>query len=612
MAAGVNSPAEVAPAVSSALAVEGLRIETAAGDAIVEDVSLHLRPGEVLGLVGESGCGKTTTSLAMLGYTTPGTRFAGGEVVVGGRTLPIDSDSEMRSIRGSLVSYVPQNPGTAMNPSLRVAGVIEEMIDAHGRDGGSETTVEQALETVGLPGDRDFQRRYPHQISGGQQQRVCTAIALVCEPPVVILDEPTTGLDVVTQARILTELRRLCKERSVAMLYVTHDLAVVAQLADRIAVMYAGRVVEQGSAVEVLARPKHPYTRGLIQSIPDHLSNTPLEPMPGVAVGVGERGTGCSFAPRCPLRIEACLDRVPEPRQVGVDHHARCIRVDQVEPVSHAAVPPVSRPKRESAESVLSVAGLRAGYRQGGVLVPAATDVSFEIAAGRCVALVGESGSGKTTVARSVAGLHPIAAGTIKLEGETLGMAKRRTTAQRRRMQMIFQNPYDALNPRQTIASTISRPARVLRRLSRRDASAEVDRLLELVRMPKRLRDRYPSELSGGECQRVGIARALAAGPDLLICDEITSALDVSSQAAALALLDELRDDLGLSLLFITHDLGVVATIADTVLVLNAGIVCESGPTDEVLSNPRDDYTKRLLDSAPSISQVLASRDSAA
>jgi oligopeptide/dipeptide ABC transporter ATP-binding protein len=587
------------------LEIRDLSVETPDGDPIVENLSFSVRPGEALGVVGESGSGKTTAALALLGYTQSGARITGGTVTIAGEEVRADSEKAARRMRGRLVSYVPQNPGTALNPSMRIGPVISEMLRAHRSGVPAEQVISSAFENVSLPGDAQFRRRYPHQLSGGQQQRVCISVALVCQPPLIVLDEPTTGLDVVTQARILDELLRLRHEHGVSMVYVTHDLAVVAQIATRIAVMYAGRIVEEGPADAILRRPRHPYTKGLLTSIPDHLRPRQLDPMPGVAVGVGERPHGCSFAPRCPLKVAECEAAIPELRPLSGDRSARCLKAEEVSPPELAPLAS-SRESGPTGETVLSVSSLRSEHRSRQETVVAAEDVNFTIDRGHCVALVGESGSGKTTIARTIVGLHPLAGGEIRLGGELLPSAiQRRSVEQRRRIQIVFQNPADALNPRHLVRSAIARPAMILRGLRTQAADAEVDRYLELVRLPKRLAERYPAELSGGERQRVGIARALVAQPDLLVCDEVTSALDVSVQAAVLELLDNLRRDLGLGLLFITHDLGVVATIADHVLVLDQGHVAESGPVHTILHTAKADYTQRLLTAAPSISHAL-------
>ncbi len=582
-------------------------MQTDSGVPIVEDVSFALAAGEALGIVGESGSGKTTTLLAMLGYSQPGTTISDGDVRVGGVTMTPAKGRAQRKLRGKVVSYVPQNPAGSLNPSMRVGDAIRDMVRAHHDNGTAAPPVADALERVGLSGASDFQRRFPHQLSGGQQQRVCIAVALVCEPPVIVLDEPATGLDVVTQARLLDELVRLRTEVGVSMIYVTHDLAVVAGFADRIAVMYAGRIVEHGPTGELLRRPKHPYTRGLLDSIPDHARPRRLEPIPGVAVGMADRPPGCAFAPRCALRVDECDTSMPALRQVGQLHASRCLRpwdVSSSQELAPAAMIEASLP---STAPLLTVSKLRAEYRGRGEVVVAAKDVSLTVDRGQCVALVGESGSGKTTIARTIAGLHPIAEGEIVLEDERLPPeARRRSTSQRQRIQIVFQDPSDALNPRHTVRSAVARPAQVLRGFSRSDADAEADRLLALVRLPPGLATRYPPELSGGERQRVGIARALAAKPDLMICDEITSALDVSVQAAVLSLIAELRASLGLSILLITHDLGVVATVADQVLVLERGLIVESGETSMLLTDPQHPYTKALLAAAPSLSESLA------
>jgi peptide/nickel transport system ATP-binding protein len=582
--------------IGTALAVDGLRVELRSGEAIVEDVALSVAPGEILGLVGESGSGKTTTALALLGYTRPGVRIARGDVVVAGEAVGGRDEQAARRLRGRIVSYVPQDPGNALNPALRIGRAIQDMLDEHAAD-REVGSVSSALGAVHLPTTSEFERRYPHQLSGGQQQRVMIAIALVCEPPLVVLDEPTTGLDVVTQARVLEEVDRLRRDRGLAMVYVSHDLAVVAQVADRIAVMYAGRIVEEGPSAAVLAEPRHPYTRGLVASIPDHVAPRRLHGMPGVAVGVGERPQGCAFAPRCGQRVARCEEETPTLEPAGDVRRVRCFEW-RLTPALEVAERVEARPAPDL-EPLLAVEELRAVHGRINPVV-AAEDVSFVLAPGACVALVGESGSGKTTIARCVAGLHPPAAGRITLAGQPLAArAKDRPNEARRRLQIVFQNPYDSLNPRHRVSDAIARPARVLRALSQEEARGEVAELLDRVRLPARLAARFPGELSGGERQRVAIARALAARPDLLVCDEITSALDVSVQAAVLELLAELRSELGLALLFISHDLGVVATVADRVLVLEQGRVCEEGPVATILAEPEHPYTRRLVEAAP-------------
>ena len=580
--------------------VDRLSLALASGEPVVEDVSFAVGPGEVMGLVGESGSGKTTTALALLGYTRSGIVVRGGSVQVAGNELIGRDGAALRSLRGKVMSYVPQDPGGALNPSMRVGDAIMDVLKAHRAERASEQSVRAALERVELGADPGLGRRYPHQLSGGQQQRVTIAMACVCGPPVAVLDEPTTGLDVLTQDRILAELTRLREEEGMSMVYVSHDLAVVAGMADRITVMYAGRVVESGPASEVIERPRHPYTRALVAAIPDVHNPRALQGIPGVSVGVGEWPGGCAFAPRCAHAQDRCLAAVPALDLAGPAHSVRCVRWDELG--RHDVRSEGGRSASGSSEvaPLLEVERLRVEYRGGRLGRPAVDDVSFAIEPGRCVALVGESGSGKTTIGRCIAGLHQPTAGEIRFDGAALaGSARRRPLDQRRRIQIVFQNPYESLNPRHRVADEIERPLRVLRRLNQADARREVGDLLERVRLPTRVMTRFPGELSGGERQRVAIARALAAKPDLLVCDEVTSALDVSVQAAVLELLTELQRELSLSMLFITHNLGVVACVADTVLVMDRGRVCESGAVGRVLTDPGDDYTRRLLAAAP-------------
>jgi peptide/nickel transport system ATP-binding protein len=582
--------------------VSDLCLELTSGEPVVQDVSFSVNAGEILGLVGESGSGKTTTALALLGYTRPGVALRHGSVEVGGETIMGAGARAVRNLRGRVVSYVPQDPGGALNPSLRVGDAIMDVLRAHRSESASHDSVHTALERVELGSDPRFGRRYPHQLSGGQQQRVTIAMACVCGPPVAVLDEPTTGLDVLTQDRILTELTRLRSEEGMAMVYVSHDLAVVARMADRIVVMYAGRVVEHGPVDEVIGRPRHPYTRALVGAIPDVRRPRALQGIPGVAVGVGEWPPGCAFAPRCGFSDERCHTDVPRLEEAVPEHAVRCVRWNELElaeagPEGARAATPAG-----GGTALLEVEGLQVEYRTGRSRKVAVHGVSFAVEAGRCVALVGESGSGKTTIGRCIAGLHAPTAGRILFDGHELaGSARARALHQRRRIQIVFQNPFESLNPRHRVGASIERPLRVLRRLSRTDAEREVGTLLERVRLPARVAGRFPVELSGGERQRVAIARALAAQPDLLICDEVTSALDVSVQAAVLELLSELQRDLHLSMLFITHNLGVVACISDSVLVMDRGSLCEAGAVGEVLSAPSDDYTRRLLGAAPSL-----------
>jgi len=590
-------------AASPAISVQSLCLALATGETVVDDVSFEVPRGEILGVVGESGSGKSTVALALLGYTKPGIVVRHGSIDVGGERILGRDPREVRRLRGKVVSYVPQDPGGALNPSLRIGATILDVLRAHRTSPLDDDAVPSALGRVELDGH--FAQRYPHQLSGGQQQRVVIATATVCGPPVAVLDEPTTGLDVLTQDRILRELKRLREEEQMAMVFVSHDLAVIARMADRVLVMYAGRVLEHGPAEEVIDHPRHPYTQALVAAIPDVHAPRTLRGIPGVSVGVGEWPEGCAFAPRCRHQVESCHRALPELVFARPDHSVRCFRWEDVAGAERVPAGTRSEIEASASDDLLTVTHLEACYRRGRAEQTAVHDVSFTIGRGQCVALVGESGSGKSTIGRCIVGLHHPSGGVIAFDSRPLAAAARaRPLEQRRRIQIVFQNPYQSLNPRQRIGSAIERPLRVLRRLSHDDAEREVGGLLERVRLPAGVAKRFPSELSGGERQRVAVARALAAQPDLLICDEITSSLDVSVQAAVLELLQDLRRDLHLSMLFITHNLGVVASVADTVLVMERGSLCETGAVDEVLSAPTNAYTRSLLQAAPSLTEA--------
>ena len=582
-----------------ALRVDSLRIEVAASGAdIVDRVTFSIAPGEVLGLVGESGSGKTTVALAVLAHHRRGVRIKGGTIHVGDRNVLALSAADRRDARGRIVSYVPQDPAVSLNPARRVGAQLLEALRVHDYgdgDAARRARIAETMREVLLPDDDAFQRRYPHELSGGQQQRVAIAMAFACKPAVVVLDEPTTGLDVTTQAHILETIRRMTRSEGAAALYVTHDLAVVANLADRVAVMYAGLVVEQGPASELFARAAHPYTRRLLAAIPRIEDARDLLGIPGRAPAPGQRPPGCPFVPRCELAIPECSDGIPAIVAVGERHEARCLRV--AEALASVAADRVTTARAVRArDTLLEVHAVHASYGSLEVV----HDVSFSLERGQCVALVGESGSGKTTIARSIAGLHGEWEGEIRFDGSLLPSTRRRDHDLRRRIQYIFQNPYGSLNPRRSVAQTIERPLTLLD-ISGKDARRRVDEMLERVSLSVGHGRRFPDELSGGERQRVAIARALICEPELVICDEVTSALDVSVQAAIVNLLSALQRDLGLSLLFVTHNLPLVRSVAQTVAVMREGRIVEIGSSDQVLLEPADEYTQRLLADSPQI-----------
>ncbi len=586
------------------LQISGLRIEVAAsGDDIVDEITLEIAPGEVLGLVGESGSGKTTVGLSVLGHARRGVRLAGGSVRIGGTEMLQLGETDLREARGKLVSYVPQDPSTALNPALRIETQLLEVMEFHGFGGSSAARRERAVEVMGevlLPGTRDFLRRYPHQLSGGQQQRVGLAMAFACRPSVIVLDEPTTGLDVSTQAHVLETVRSLTRQHGVVALYVTHDLAVVANLADRVAVMYAGRIVEQGPTAAIFTDPAHPYTRYLTAAAPDIKGDQPMVGLSGRAPSPGRRPTGCAFALRCELATDECRVEFPAVTPVADGHEVRCVHPRAVPDRTRATG--IGFDATSGGEVALALKGVDASYTGHQVV----HDVSFEVGQGECVALVGESGSGKSTLSRSIGGLHREWRGEILLDGRPLApSARNRPTAQRLSIQYVFQNPYSSLHPRRTIGESVARPLRVAGR-SKDEARARTFEMLERVSLNAGYANRYPDQLSGGERQRVAIARALVSEPSVLICDEVTSALDVLVQAAVVELLVELQRELGLSMLFVTHNLPLVRSLAQRVVVLAEGRVVEQGPTAEVLTEPNDDYTRRLLADTPSIAALSA------
>jgi peptide/nickel transport system ATP-binding protein len=574
---------------------------------VVDDIDLVLKPGEVVGLVGESGSGKTTVGTSLLGYARAGAIISSGKVLIEDRSTPGAVRDVLklpwkavRQLRGEEIAYVPQDPASALNPSIRIGKQIVELLELRGI-GTAASRLQGArdgLAEVGLPYDDEFLKRYAHQLSGGQVQRVALAMAFLPKPKVLVLDEPTTGLDVTTQKMVLDTMAELCRTHHVSALYVTHDLAVVANIADRVAVMYAGQIAELGPRDTIFANPAHPYTRALLDSIP-HLSQArALKGIPGRTPSPGSRPDGCRFNDRCTFAIDECRQQVPELRTIAPDHQVRCIRVEEIGTwdISRGAVPDSDPDKKR--DIILSVDGLNVFYGRKQVV----HDVTFDLAKGEVVALVGESGSGKTTISRSVGGLHKDWTGTISFEGRELAKSARQRSAEdRKRIQYIFQNPYLSLNPRLTVEQIIKRPMELFGLAKGKQATDRVLELMEQVALGSQMLRYQANRLSGGERQRVAIARALAAEPDVMICDEITSALDVSVQGSIVALLEGLRKDRGISMLFVTHNLALVRSIAARVEILQEGKVVEAGSVVRVMETPKEEYTRKLLSNSPRI-----------
>jgi peptide/nickel transport system ATP-binding protein len=587
----------------STVDVADLRVELiSSGADVVDEVSFSVADGEILGIVGESGSGKTTVAHALVGHARRGARIAHGSVRINGDDILSLSKHELRTWQGRVMSYVPQDPPASLNPALRIGRQIGELLEFHepgaGR-GARRERITTALEDVSLPTDDRFMARYPHQLSGGQQQRVVLAMAFILRPKLVVLDEPTTGLDVTTQAQVLRVVTKLCEEHGVAAVYVTHDLAVIARIASRSMVMYSGRISELGPTSTLFSTPAHPYTRRLIEATPDPNNRQPMVAIAGLAAPPGHRPTGCYFHPRCEYAEDACRTSPQTPLDAGPRHLSWCRRTSELQSLYQPhVVEGAALSLNGDAGTALRVEGLCAQYGE----VRVVHNVSFSLNERECLALVGESGSGKTTVARCIVGLHDSGSGLVTYRGTPLAnKARERPREVRRSIQYIFQSPYTSLNPRQGVDDIIALPIRFFFDSSRRDARQRAAELLERVGLPRGVAGRYPDELSGGERQRVAIARALAAEPDVLICDEITSALDVSVQAAIIDLLHEMQQAERLSMLFITHNLALVRNICDRVMILNHGIVVEAGAAEAVLNQPKDVYTRSLLRDTPSM-----------
>jgi peptide/nickel transport system ATP-binding protein len=575
---------------------------------VVDEISFSLAAGEILGLVGESGSGKTTVGLALLGHCRRGLSIAGGSVRIAGGSGRTDSrdmlrldEAGLRAVQGRLVCYVPQDPASALNPALSIRTQLAECLAPEAGDRNARLAA--LLQEVKLPAAPGFLDAYPHQLSGGQQQRIAIAMAFAARPRLIVMDEPTTGLDVTTQAHVLATVRQLCTRHGVAAVYVSHDLAVVAALAGRVAVMYAGRIVEMGPTARVLSRPDHPYTRALIRAVPDLEGRLVLQGIPGQAPDPGRRPPGCFFAPRCPLVAPACEQAAPPLVLVGPDHALRCIRPGAGERGGAGAAAPAAIADAAAAEPLLRVANLTAFHGALEIL----HGLTFDLPARSCLALVGESGSGKTTLARAIAGLHRQLAGSMRFQGESLAAGARHRPAEaRRRIQYIFQNPYASLNPRRRIGPSIAVALDEFESLGRGEVERRVRAALDQVALPASVAERYPQQLSGGQRQRAAIARALVAEPQLLVCDEVTSSLDVSVQAVIVELLAELQRERGLAMLFVTHNLALVRSIAGRVAVMQAGRIVELGATEQVLDRPRAEETVRLLQDTPRFVQVMA------
>jgi len=603
------------PQTTPLLDVRNLRTAFTFGGHVVQalhDVSFQAVPGRVLGIVGESGSGKSLTARTIMGMLPDNAAVQGGEIVFDNRNLVGLGEREMRAIRGSEIAMVFQDPQTALNPVKTVGWQIEEALVVHGMaKGAARSRAIELLSMVGIPEPERRIDEFPHQFSGGMRQRVVIAIAIANSARLIIADEPTTALDVTIQAQVLRLLVDLKQRLDIAVILITHDMGVVAEICDDIVVMYAGRVVEQDTVPAVFAAPQHPYTRDLLRSMPriDGPRGDMLPTIPGTTPDLSHLPSGCPFHPRCGLAEEICRTNVP-PLQALPGHPGRLTACHVAQrlgslPPSHAAaaIAAIDRQPQKAAP-ILAVHDLVVQFSSGGLFnrskpVKAVDHVSLELRPGETLGLVGESGCGKTSLSRALVGLNPIASGTVEVGGmDVTAFDATQTAKVRAEVQYVFQDPYASLNPRLTIRQILFE-ALDQGGVEAAQREAEAQRLLDLVGLDASYLDRYPKAFSGGQRQRIGIARALAVEPRVLICDEPVSALDVSIQAQVINILAELRDRLGLGILFIAHDLSVVRHLSDRVAVMYLGKIVETGPASEVYARPRHPYTAVLLSSTP-------------
>ncbi len=588
----------------------------------VDGVSFDIGRGETFALLGESGCGKSMTSLSIMQLVPqPAGRIVEGEILLEGKDLLNLPESGMRNVRGNRIAMIFQEPMTSLNPVLTVGQQIGESLLRHkGLKGdAARKRIVELLSAVGIPAPESRIDEYPHQLSGGMKQRVMIAIALAGDPDLLIADEPTTALDVTIQAQVLQLLRDLQKETGMAILLITHDLGVVSEMADRVAVMYAGQIVEQTSREQFFADPKHPYSRKLFDSLPDmQKRDQPLEVIKGSVPSLSQQFKGCRFEGRCDYAWTPCRDQLPDWLQADVEHQVRCHRVNaellaqwpEVIKVEQQKIPPHEATTAD--KPLLQVNDLKVHFPiRKGLLkrvagyVYAIDGIDLQIDPGKTLALVGESGCGKTTAGKAILQLNRPTAGEVLFEGENLvHLSGEKLRKRRRDFQVIFQDPFSSMNPRMMIGDIIEE-GMIAQGVggNAQQRSVRVDTLLEQVGLSTEMRSRYPHEFSGGQRQRVCIARALAVEPKLIVCDEPTSALDVSVQAQILNLLKDLQAEYDLSYLFITHNISVVAYLAHEVVVMYLGRIVERGKVEDVLEKPLHPYTQALLAAVPTIDQ---------
>ena len=588
----------------------------------VENVTLDIKKGESHGIVGESGCGKSTVAWSIINFLGANGYVKRGTIKFQGKNLVGKRGEELRRLRGDQIAMVYQDPMQSLNPSMQLGKQMKEVLTVHQGLSGAEAQKKciKMLERVHMPDAANVMRRYPHQISGGQQQRVVIAMALLNNPALLLMDEPTTALDVTVEAAVLDLIADLRQEFNTAIMYITHDLGVVARVSSRVGVMYAGEMVERARVEELFKSPQHPYTQGLMRCVPklgSDRTGSILYPIPGRVPPPSSRPAGCVFWPRCDYMRKHCRDERPQLRAIGdSDTWVRCHFSEEIdmgswEPPEDLALPGMI-PKKDQDEIILQVDGLKKYYRvRGNSLkdvfgfsekryVKAVEHASFKVPKGKTLGIVGESGCGKSTLVKTIIGLERATEGQASFLGfDITDSISARDQKLIQELQMVFQNPDSTMNPSYTVGEQIARPLKRFNVMPREKITDEVLRLLRSMRLGENYYDRLPRQLSGGEKQRVGIARALASHPDLVLCDEPVSALDVSVQAAIINLLLEIQEEFGTTLLFISHDLSVVRFFSDYVCVMYLGQIMELGPAEEIYAPPYHPYTEALLSAVP-------------